>query len=89
MTTSDIRTQVKEVYGVEVSEGTVSNVTGRILEHVKEWQNRDLEAVYYVVWMDGIMLWNQAQWPLSEQVHLFGHWPEIRWPQGSLGHVGG
>lgn len=56
MTTSDIRAQVKEVYGVEVSEGTVSNVTNRIVEHVREWQARPLEPVYYVVWMDGIML---------------------------------
>lgn len=56
MTTSDIREQVKQVYGVEVSEGTVSNVTNRIVEHVREWQNRPLESVYYVVWMDGIML---------------------------------
>jgi len=56
MTTSDISEQVKQVYGVEVSEGTISNVTHRILEHVKQWQNRPLDAVYYVVWMDGIML---------------------------------
>jgi transposase-like protein len=56
MTTSDISEQVKEVYGVEVSEGTISNVTHRILEHVKEWQNRPLESVYFTVWMDGIVL---------------------------------
>jgi putative transposase len=56
MTTSDISGQVKEVYGVEVSEGTISNVTARITEHVRQWQQRPLEPVYYVVWMDGIML---------------------------------
>jgi putative transposase len=56
MTTSDICEQVKNVYGVEVSEGTISNVTARILEHVKDWQARPLEPVYYVVWMDGIVL---------------------------------
>jgi putative transposase len=56
MTTSDISRQVKEVYGVDVSEGTISNVTNRIIEHVKEWQNRPLEAVYFTVWMDGIVL---------------------------------
>jgi len=56
MTTSDISEQVKNVYGVDVSEGTVSNVTARIIEHVKDWQARPLEAVYYVVWMDGIVL---------------------------------
>lgn len=56
MTTSDIAEQVKNVYGVDVSEGTISNVTARIIEHVKEWQNRPLQPVYYVVWMDGIVL---------------------------------
>jgi putative transposase len=56
MTTSDISAQVKEVYGVEVSEGTISNVTARIIELVREWQQRPLEPVYCVVWMDGIEL---------------------------------
>jgi transposase-like protein len=56
MTTSDISAQVKEVYGVDVSEGTISNVTSRIIELVKEWQQRPLEPLYFTVWMDGIML---------------------------------
>lgn len=56
MTTSDICEQIKEIYGVQVSEGTISNVTNRIIEHVKDWQNRPLESVYFTVWMDGIML---------------------------------
>jgi putative transposase len=56
MTTSDISEQVKQVYGVEVSEGTISNVTARVTEHVKAWQTRPLEPVYFMVWMDGIML---------------------------------
>ena len=56
MTTADISEQVKQVYGVDVSEGTISNVTSRIIEHVKAWQARSLESVYYTVWMDGIML---------------------------------
>lgn len=56
MTASDISAQVKEIYGLDVSEGTISNVTNRIIEHVKEWQSRPLEQVYLTVWMDGIML---------------------------------
>jgi transposase-like protein len=56
MTTSDISEQVKQIYGVHVSETTVSNVTARIIEHVKEWQNRPLDPVYFIVWMDGIHL---------------------------------
>lgn len=56
MTNSDISEQVKEAYGVDVSEGTITNVTNRVIELVKEWQNRPLEPLYYVVWMDGIVL---------------------------------
>lgn len=56
MTTSDISSQLKDIYGVDVSESTISNVTNRIIEHVKEWQNRPLEPVYLTVWMDGIVL---------------------------------
>ena len=54
MSTRDIEEQIREMYGVEVSESTVSTVTGRILEHIKEWQSRPLEAVYFTCWMDGI-----------------------------------
>jgi transposase-like protein len=54
MTTSDIEEQVKDLYGVEVSSSTISNVTNRILEQVKTWQSRPLESTYLVVWMDGI-----------------------------------
>lgn len=56
MTTSDISEQVKEAYGVDVSEGTISNVTNKVIELVKEWQNRPLDPVYFTVWMDGIVL---------------------------------
>lgn len=54
MTTRDIEEQVREIYGVDVSETTVSNLTGKMIEAIKEWQSRPLETVYYVVWMDGI-----------------------------------
>lgn len=56
MTTRDIEEQVKEMYGVEVSEGTISNVTNRLIDNIKQWQIRPLEPVYFVVWMDGISL---------------------------------
>jgi putative transposase len=56
MTTRDIEDQVKEIYGVDVSEGTISNVTNRLIDNIKQWQIRPLESVYFVVWMDGISL---------------------------------
>lgn len=54
MTTSDVRKQVEEIYGLQISETTVSNITERVMESVKEWQQRTLEPVFFAVWMDGI-----------------------------------
>lgn len=54
MTTRDIEEQIKDIYGVQISETSVSNITGKMLEAIKEWQNRPLDSVYFVLWMDGI-----------------------------------
>ncbi|MBK8414018.1 MAG: IS256 family transposase [Bacteroidetes bacterium] len=56
MTTRDIEEQVREMYGIDVREGTISNVTNRLIDNIKQWQIRPLELVYFVVWMDGISL---------------------------------
>jgi transposase-like protein len=56
MTTSDVRKQVEQIYGLEISETTVSNITERIMESAREWQQRPLEPVYFAVWMDGIVI---------------------------------
>jgi putative transposase len=54
MTTSDIEGHIREIYGIEVSESTISRVTDKILPVVKEWQMRPLESIYAVVFMDAI-----------------------------------
>ena len=54
MTTSDIEAHIRDVYGVEVSDTTVSRITDKILPVAKEWQQRPLEAVYAVVFLDAI-----------------------------------
>lgn len=54
MTTRDIEEQVKDIYGIDISETTVSNVTNKLLDNIKAWQTRPLESVYFIVWMDGI-----------------------------------
>lgn len=56
MTTSDVRKQVLEIYGLSISETTVSNITERVMESAREWQQRTLEPVYFTVWMDGIVI---------------------------------
>lgn len=55
MTNKDIRAYIEEIYGVGVSESTISHVTDSIIEDIRQWQDRSLEEVYYVVWMDGIV----------------------------------
>lgn len=54
MTTRDISEQIKELYGVDISPDTVSNITNRILPLVSEWQNRPLEKTYSFIFMDAI-----------------------------------
>ena len=54
MTTGDIETHVREIYGIEVSDTTVSRITDKILPIAKEWQQRPLESVYAVVFLDAI-----------------------------------
>jgi transposase-like protein len=54
MTTRDIQSTVKELYGVEVSHTLVSEVTQSVLEDVEEWQNRPLDKIYPIVWLDAI-----------------------------------
>ena len=54
MTTRDIQDAVKELYGVEISHSLVSEVTQAVIEDVAEWQNRPLDRIYPIVWLDAI-----------------------------------
>ena len=54
MTTSDIGDHIRDIYGIEVSESTVSRITDKVLPEAKEWQQRPLESIYAVMFMDAI-----------------------------------
>ena len=54
MTTSDIESHLRELYGIEISDSTISRVTEKVMPLVKEWQNRPLEQIYAVVFLDAI-----------------------------------
>ena len=54
MTTADIEGHMRDIYGIEVSDSTISRVTDKILPIVREWQQRPLESVYAVVFLDAI-----------------------------------
>ena len=50
----DISDHISKLYGVELSWGTLSEITDRVVPKLKEWQTRPLEAVYPIVWLDCI-----------------------------------
>ena len=54
MTTGDIESHIREIYGLDCSDTTISRITDKILPVVREWQQRPLEEIYAVVFMDAI-----------------------------------
>jgi putative transposase len=55
MSTRDIEDHLRDIYGVDVSPGLISRITDKIMPAVAEWQSRPLDAVYPVVFLDGIV----------------------------------
>ncbi|MCK9879109.1 IS256 family transposase [Frankia sp. Ag45/Mut15] len=54
LTTGEISAHLAEVYGAQVSKQTISTITDRVMEGMAEWQNRPLDPVYPVVFLDAI-----------------------------------
>ena len=56
MTTRDIEHALVELYGVTISHTLIAQVTDAVLDEARAWQNRPLEAIYPIVWLDGIVV---------------------------------
>jgi len=56
MTTRDIQEQLKDLYGVEISAGLISDVTNAVLDDVKAWQSRPLDKLYPIVYLDALVI---------------------------------
>jgi transposase-like protein len=54
VSTRDIQDHLQGLYGIEVSPTLISNVTNKIVPLIKEWQNRPLQQVYAVVFLEAI-----------------------------------
>jgi putative transposase len=54
MSTREIQGHLKEIYGVEVSPTLISNVTDAVVDEVRAWQSRPLDAVYPIVYLDAL-----------------------------------
>ena len=54
--TREIQAHLKEIYGVDVSPTLISNVTDAVIDEAKAWQNRSLDALYPIVYLDALMV---------------------------------
>lgn len=54
MSFRDISNHIKEMYDVEISHSTLSEITDRVIPQVKAWQSRPLESFYTIVWLDAM-----------------------------------
>jgi len=54
MTTRQISDMIEDIYGFEISEGMVSDITDKLLPQIEEWQNRPLASVYPIVFIDAV-----------------------------------
>ena len=54
MTTGDMEAHIQELYGIDISDSTISRITDKILPIAKQWQSRPLESIYAVIYMDAI-----------------------------------
>lgn len=54
LTTRQISEQIKEIYGFECSEGFISDVTDKILQEISDWQNRPLDEIYPIMFIDAV-----------------------------------
>ena len=71
MSTRDIAEAFQEMYGVDVSAGLISRVTNNVMEQVIEWQERPLEAVYPIVYLDCIVLTiRQGKRVINKSIYL-------------------
>ncbi len=56
MTTREIQSHLEEIYQVEVSPALISSVTDAVIEEVKAWQNRSLDALYPILYLDALQV---------------------------------
>jgi putative transposase len=56
MTTRDVQAQIRDLYGVEISAELVSRITDEVLPELRAWQNRPLEGIYPILYLDAVVV---------------------------------
>ena len=89
MSTREITGHLEEIYGVEVSPALISNVTEAVMEEVKTWQGRPLDAVYPIVYLDALVREDSRRGARSKSGDLRGDRRQSEGEQRSAGAVDG
>ena len=66
-TTREIQAELEELYGVEVSPTLISNVTASVLDDVRQWQSRPLDAVYPILYFDALFVKSREAGPVKNK----------------------
>jgi transposase-like protein len=67
LSTREIQGHLEELYGVEVSPTLISNVTDAVLEEVRAWQGRSLEAIYPILYFDALFVKSREAGPVKNR----------------------
>lgn len=70
MTTRDIESALVDLYGVTISHALIAQVTDAVLDEARVWQTRPLDAIYPIVWLDGIVVKVQQH---KQVIHKSAH----------------
>ena len=89
MSTREIQGHLEEIYQVEVSPTLISNVTEAVMEEVKTWQNRPLDAVYPIVYLDALVVKIREAGHVRNKAIYVAIGVNMRRQQRSAGAVGG
>lgn len=54
MSCRDIQKHIADMYGLDISEGAITNIIDKLIPELRAWQQRPLDAVYPFVWLDAI-----------------------------------
>jgi putative transposase len=71
LSTHDIVAMLEDLYGVTLSAGMISEITSQVVNELKAWQNRTLDSIYPIVWLDAIMVpVRQDSKVINKAIHL-------------------
>lgn len=87
MSNADIVDFMDKTYGVTYSTSQISVITNRLMEDIKEWQNRPLESMYAITWIDAIHYKIRHEGKVNSKAAMFIIRRRIRWDTGFIRYI--